>query len=453
MATILFFMQIETYEQAVAFWNSRINYEKIGMPQDIGALKLDRIRLLLKLLGNPHESYRIVHVTGTKGKGSTATMIASVLQAAGYRTGLYTSPHLVHVEERAQVKGHPIDRHAITICMNQVAQACFEVERLGEMPPTFFEIITAVGMLHFAQQKVDFAVLEVGMGGQFDATNVVDPLVSVITSISLDHVEHLGATLERIAFEKAGIIKENRPVVSGVREDSPAQVIHQAAESRHSKVYRLGVDFDHHWQSGDMTTTTMPQVQWFHGKQHSPWYPLGMWGRHQADNAALAIQTVHLLREQYIKISEEALAEGLSSAVIPGRLEVIQQSPWLVVDAAHNERSIQVLLESLATVPAEKRHVLFAVSKDKQIREMLQQLLHQCDSILFTRYSSSSRGADPNHLLEIWHTLGGHGGKVIEPARLAWQALIQQASTNDLICATGSVFLVGEIRQLYRKNE
>ncbi|MFT3882624.1 MAG: folylpolyglutamate synthase/dihydrofolate synthase family protein [Gemmatales bacterium] len=453
LATILFFMQIETYEQAVAFWNSRINYEKIGMPQDMGVLKLDRMRLLLKLLGNPHESYRIVHVTGTKGKGSTATMIASVLQAAGYRTGLYTSPHLVFVEERVQVNGKPIDRHSMTKCMNQIAQFCEEVEKLGEMPPTFFEIITAVGMLHFAQQNVDFAVLEVGMGGQYDATNVVDPLVSVITSISVDHVEHLGATLERIAFEKAGIIKEGRPVVSGVREDRSATVIQQVAESRHAKVYRLGFDFDRRWLPGDMATVTMPQVQWFLGERDSVWYSIGMWGEHQADNAALAIQTIHLLREQGIKIGEDALARGLSHAVIPGRLEVIQQSPWLIVDAAHNERSIEVLLESLAIIPAGKRHVLFAVSKDKQIREMLEQLLHRCDTILFTRYSSSSRGADPELLLEVWRSIGGLGGKVVEPAPQAWQTLVQQAGSNDLVCATGSVFLVGEIRQLYRKNE
>lgn len=446
-------MQIETYEQAVAFWNSRINYEKIGMPQDMGALKLDRMRLLLKLLDNPHESYRIVHVTGTKGKGSTATMIASVLQAAGYRTGLYTSPHLVHVEERVQVDGKTIDRTTMTGCMNQVAQACAKVEQLGEMPPTFFEIITAVGMLHFAQQKIDFAVLEVGMGGQFDATNVVNPLVSVITSISLDHVEHLGPTLERIAFEKAGIIKENRPVVSGVREDGPAEVIQRVAKSRHSKVYRLGVEFDRRWKPGDIATSTMPQVQWYQRHEQSPWYSLGMWGEHQANNASLVFQTIYLLRYEGIRISDEALAQGLSHGVIPGRMEVFQQSPWLIVDAAHNGQSIRVLLDSLARIPSEKRLILFAVSKDKQIREMLELLRGQCATICFTRYSSSSRGAEPEHLLELWHTIGGQGGSIMEPAVEAWQKLKQEAGPHDLVCATGSVFLVGEIRQLYRKNE
>jgi len=445
-------MQIETYEQAVSFWNSRINYEKIGMPQDMGALKLDRMRLMLKLLGNPHEEYRIVHVTGTKGKGSTATMIASVLQAAGFRTGLYTSPHLVHVEERVQIDGRPIEHQAMTTCMNQIAYVCDEVEKQGEMPPTFFEIITAVGMLHFALQKVDFAVLEVGMGGQFDATNVVDPLVSVITSISLDHVEHLGTTVERIAFEKAGIIKEHRPVVSGVREQGPTDIIQQMANARHAKVYRLSIDFDRRWQPGEMTTNTPPQVQWFNRNHQSPWYPLAMWGQHQADNAALAIQTVLLLQEQGIAISDEALATGLSHAVIPGRLEVFSQSPWLIVDAAHNEQSIKVLLDSLAMVPARKRLILFAVSKDKQIQEMLKVLAGHCDSICFTRYSSSSRGADPEHLLSLWHTVGGQGGSIIEPATEAWKTLVKEAGPSDLVCATGSVFLVGEIRQLYRQN-
>ncbi len=440
-------MPIETYEQSVAFWNSRINYEKIGMPQDMGALKLDRMRLLLEHLGNPQQQYQAIHITGTKGKGSTATMIASVLQAAGYRVGLYTSPHLVHIEERVQVNKQPIDRMAIIRCMNAVAIACERVEAQGEAPPTFFEIITAVGFLHFAQSKVDLAVLEVGMGGRFDATNVVDPLVSIITSISLDHIEQLGSTLESIASEKAGITKPHRPIVSGVRDAGPAEVIRHIASQLQSPLYRLGVEFDRDWHPGDVTTSIQPEVKWTSSNSYSPWYQLHLWGRHQADNAAIAIQALKVAEQSGIKISSEAYAQGLSQAVIPGRLEVFRQAPWHILDAAHNAASIGVLLEWLKLLPAQQYQFLFAVSKDKQIRDMLQLLIPHSSRIIFTRYSSSTRGGDPNHLLHLWHELGGTHAEVVDHPALGWETLVKEAKPTDAICATGSVFLVGEIRQ------
>jgi len=440
-------MLIETYEQAVAFWNSRINYEKIGMPQDIGALKLDRMRLLLQFLDNPHQQFRNIHVTGTKGKGSTATMIASVLQAAGYRVGLYTSPHLVHVEERVQVNQISIDRESMTQCMQEVAVACEKVESQGEAPPTFFEIITAVGLRFFAKAKVDVAVLEVGMGGRFDATNVVDPLVSIITSISLDHVEHLGSTVEQIAVEKAGIIKPKRPVVSGVRENGPAQVIRDIAHQQGSPHFRLGVDFDCNWLPGDITQDRFPQVQWTSGGVKSPWYQIKLWGRHQADNAAIAIQALKLLENAGIAISAESYSQGLAQAVIPGRLEIFGQAPWLILDAAHNEASIGMLLDWLQLLPVKRRYFLFAVSKDKQIRDMLRLMLPVASKVIFSRYSSSSRGADPEQLLQLWQELGGCEAEVADNPVIGWKKLAIQAETSDAICATGSVFLVGEMRE------
>ncbi|MBL8823719.1 MAG: bifunctional folylpolyglutamate synthase/dihydrofolate synthase [Planctomycetia bacterium] len=444
-------MPIETYEQAVAFWNSRINYEKIGMPQDVRLLKLDRMRLMLQLLGNPHEAFRSIHITGTKGKGSTATMIASVLQEAGYRVGLYTSPHLVRVEERIQINSQPIDQSSMIQCMRMVAEACDEVEHRKEMPPTFFEIITAVGMLHFAQQKVDYAVLEVGMGGRFDATNVVMPEVSVITSISLDHIEQLGDTVEKIAFEKAGIIKRGRPVVSGVREPGPAAVIERVAKEQEAPLYRLDSEFDGMCWPGDIRQNIKPKVMWLGQTTLSPWCELSLWGKHQADNAVIALQTLHLLEPQ-AKLSLEAYQQGMVKAIIPGRLEIVGEKPWLILDAAHNEASIGVLLRWLDSLQAPGLQLLFAVSKDKQIREMLKLLKGKVKQIVFTRYSSSSRGADPRELLGLWHDIGGVGGTVVEPATQAWKYLANQASSDEIVVATGSVFLVGEIRQLYHPS-
>ncbi|HMO35464.1 MAG TPA: folylpolyglutamate synthase/dihydrofolate synthase family protein [Gemmatales bacterium] len=439
-------MKIEPYEQAVAYWNSRINYEKIGMPQDQSTLKLDRMRALLQNLSNPHHHYKIVHVTGTKGKGSTATMIASVLEAAGYRVGLYTSPHLVHVEERIQINRVPIDRQAITACMQEVAAAC-ETVALEHDAPTFFEIITAVGMLHFARSQLDIAVLEVGMGGRFDATNIVDPVVSVITSISLDHMEQLGPTLEHIAFEKAGIIKHKRPVVSGVRQSGPAKVIQEVAEQQQAPLYRLGKEFDRNWLPGDITQSHAPEVQWRNIHEVSPWYSLQLWGRHQADNAAIAIQTLKILERKSLSISAEAYRSGLADAVIPGRLEIFQQAPWLVVDAAHNTSSVGILIDWIKVLPARRRCFLFAVSRDKQLREMLELLVPVADRIVFSKYSSSSRGADPQLLLQIWQELQGGPADIFDVATDGWDMLVSQVSQEDVVCATGSVYLVGEIRE------
>lgn len=445
-------MPIETYEQAVAFWNSRINYEKIGMPQDVRLLKLDRIRLMLQILGNPHERYKIVHVTGTKGKGSTATMIASVLQAAGFRTGLYTSPHLVHVEERIQIDRINIDRESMTQCMNQVADVCLEVETRGELPPTFFEIITAVGLLHFAQSRVDWSVLEVGMGGRFDATNVVTPQVSVITSIGLDHLEQLGDTLEKIAFEKAGIIKNKVPVVSGVTQADPARVIQQQANDRLAQLFQLGRDFIRHWKPGIPESLELPELLLQVGKWLSPWYRFQLWGEHQADNAAIALKTIQVLQQQGNAISPDAITEGLLAAQIPGRLETLGLKPRQLIDAAHNVDSIAVLLNSLKYFPHQKLKVLFAVSRDKQIKSMLELLSGQCHQMVFTKYTSSPRGADPRELQQFWESLGQTNSLVVEPPVEGWNLLKKHAHPDDLLLATGSVFLVGEIRQLYHPS-
>lgn len=440
-------MPIETYEQAVQFWNSRVNYEKLGMPQDLQTLKLDRMRLLLELLGNPHERYKVVHVTGTKGKGSTAAMIASILRAAGLRTGLYTSPHLVHVEERVQVNGTPITREDLVKCMQSVETACEEVERRGESAPTFFEIITAVGLLHFARNHVDWAVLEVGLGGRFDATNVVTPEVAVITSISLDHVEQLGTTVEAIAFEKAGIIKAGRPVVAGVRDDGPGRVIAEQARKWGAPFHRLGRDFDRRWEPGDPVTGRMSEVRLVTTSRVYPSFPLPLWGEHQADNAAVALWTVEVLRRSGLTFPEDAPPEGLRRTLIPARLEIVGRSPWRVIDCAHNVASLGVMLNWLRTLPARRRFVLFAVSKDKQIREMLALLTGEIADVCFTRYSSSARGADPALLLELWQSLGGPGGFVVESASAAWAELKRRAGPDDVVCATGSVFLAGEVRE------
>ena len=218
-----------TYDEAISFWYGRINYEvRSAGPLD---LKLERMRALLRRLGDPHDRLRLVHVTGTKGKGSTCAMLASVLRAVGYRVGLFTSPHLEHVEERIQVDGAPITRNELVARMEDVVPAVRAMETEAGLPsPTFFEIGTALGFLHFCRRRCDVAVVEVGLGGRFDSTNVCRPLVSVITNVGFDHMAQLGNTLEEIAYQKAGIVKRRVPVVSGVTQEGPREVV--AARSR-----------------------------------------------------------------------------------------------------------------------------------------------------------------------------------------------------------------------------
>jgi dihydrofolate synthase/folylpolyglutamate synthase len=440
-------MAIETYQQAVEFWNSRVNYEKAGMPQDLGALKLDRMRMLIGLLGNPHQKYKIIHVAGTKGKGSTSAMLASILQAGGFRTGLYTSPHLVDVEERVQIDGRPISQAELTSCMDEVAQACRQVER-REAAPTFFEIITAVGLLHFARQGAEWAVLEVGLGGRFDATNICRPQIAIITSISLDHTQQLGDTLESIAMEKAGIIKTDAPVVAGVRERGPLQVIRKRAAEHQARLYLLGEDFDYAWQPGSPETGDLPLLNFRMGAKDFPALRLPLWGRHQADNAAVALAAIDVLSEQGLRLSDDVLARGLLRTLAPARLEIVGRRPWVIIDSAHNVASMQALVDWLETVPARRRMLLLAISRDKQLRDILTVLKGRFTEICFTRYRSSARGADPQNLFDIWREIGGQGGFVEDDAVAAWTRLKSTASPEDLLCASGSVFLAGEVRPL-----
>ncbi|MBV9123298.1 MAG: bifunctional folylpolyglutamate synthase/dihydrofolate synthase, partial [Planctomycetes bacterium] len=239
-----------TYEQALAFWYGRTNFEQ-RTPQ-LGDLKLDRMRALLRLLGDPHDRLRIIHVAGSKGKGSTSAMLASILRRAGYRTGLFTSPHLSRVEERFQVDGCPITAGELTRLLEDIQQALQAWDH-GKIAPTFFEVATALGFLHFVRRRVDVAVLEVGLGGRFDSTNVCRPVVALLTSISYDHTQQLGHRLASIAMEKAGIVKPGRPTVSGVRTAEARQVVEAICRERRSPLRELDRDFHYDYEPGHVS--------------------------------------------------------------------------------------------------------------------------------------------------------------------------------------------------------
>jgi dihydrofolate synthase/folylpolyglutamate synthase len=446
-----------TYEQALEFWFGRVNYEQRSpRPSD---LKLDRMRALLGLLGNPQARLRIVHVAGSKGKGSTSAMLASILQQAGYRTGLFISPHLCRVEERIQVDGQPITADELAALMDVVQPAVRAVDRTreaGGAPVTFFEVATALGFLHFVRRRVEVAVVEVGLGGRFDSTNVCRPKVAIITSISIDHTQQLGNTLASIAMEKAGILKPGCPAVSGVQAPEARAVIQQISQERGVALCQLGIAFTYRYEPGMITAaeTRRSRVEVYTRRRHWPVMELGLLGEHQASNAAVAVAAVEELCRQGLWIADKAAAAGLAQVAWPARLQPLHRRPLVVVDCAHNLASAEALVKTLRTSfpshlgntsPERRRHLIFAGSGDKDLSGMLRVLVPDFSDLYLTRYGSSSRSMPPAKLGELVREICDVRFTVWPTAQEAWRAAREAAGPDDLICITGSVFLAGEL--------
>jgi dihydrofolate synthase / folylpolyglutamate synthase len=413
-----------TYDEALAFWYGRINYEvRAAKPGD---MKLERMRALLRLLGDPHDRVRLVHVTGTKGKGSTCAMIASILRRAGYRVGLFTSPHLEHVEERMQVDGVPITHAELAARMDEVAVAVRQLEDGRSPGITFFEIGTALGFLHFCYRRCDIAVIEVGLGGRFDSTNVCKPLVSVVTNVGFDHMAQLGHTLEEIAFQKAGIIKRGVPVVSGVTHEGAREVIHKVTGEMGAPLWEAAVSRD-------------PRRR-----------VLALLGSHQIHNAAVAVAAIEQLQESGMPISEAAIERGLATVRWPARIECVGRDPVVILDTAHNVPSAEALVATLREsfpVPGRKS-LVFAVSSDKQYPEMLRILSGYFDHFHLTKYGNP-RGVPPEKLASVLAEMSpGKPFTLHAISREAWTAARAAAGAEDLVCITGSVFLAGELRSV-----
>jgi dihydrofolate synthase/folylpolyglutamate synthase len=416
---------------------------------------------------------RIVHVAGSKGKGSTSAMLAAILRRAGYRTGLYTSPHLCRVEERIQVDGAPISADELAVLVEDLRPA---VEALDAQRPagaagvTFFEIATALGLLHFVRRRVEAAVLEVGLGGRFDATNLCRPLVAVLTSISYDHQQQLGNTLASIAREKAGIVKPGRPAVSGVRAPEARAVIEDVCRARGAPLRQLGVDFHYTHEPGHVTAEgerLLPRVRVTiegvsggspsgvpHGspssaKQAWPALELGLLGEHQAANAAVAVATVEELRRAGMHIPDQAVAAGLAGVSWPARLETVGHRPLVVLDCAHNLASAEALVNTLReSFPAERRLLVFAGSADKDLAGMLRLFAPHFAHVYLTRFVSNPRAVPPERLAELLRGVAELPCTLCDSPEEAMRAARAAAGPDDLICVTGSVFLAGEVRSL-----
>jgi dihydrofolate synthase/folylpolyglutamate synthase len=440
-----------TPDEALAFWYGRIDFERRQpRPDD---LKLDRMRAILRLLGDPQDRLRIVHVTGSKGKGSVCAFLAAIARAAGHRTGLFTSPHLSSVAERIQVDGVPITPAEMAAGLSDIRPAVETLDERGTAP-TFFEVATALGFLHFVRRRCELVVVEVGLGGRFDSTNVCRPLVAVITSVSLDHTHILGDTAEAIAFEKAGIVKAGRPCVSGVTEPGPATVIAAVCQQRHAPLRCLGRDFDRAYEPGLLTADGLDRpavVRVRTDRQRWPALELGLLGAHQAANAAVAVATVEELRAAGMVLPDAAVAAGLRGVVWPARLEVVGRRPLVLVDCAHNVASAVALAATLReSVRVDgRRWLVFGSSADKDVPGILAALAGGFDGACLTRFGTNPRAVPPAALAEVLARVApAIPATTHERAADAWAAVRAAAGPADLICVTGSVFLAGELRSL-----
>ncbi|MBI3838203.1 MAG: bifunctional folylpolyglutamate synthase/dihydrofolate synthase [Planctomycetia bacterium] len=451
---------------ALDFLLSRIDYERTSaVPYDQRDFRLDRMRQLLDRLGNPQDALRIVHIAGTKGKGSTAATIASILQAAGLRTGLYSSPHLDRVEERLRIDRAICPADELIELVHRVRPAVVAMDAEPTLDPrssnrpTYFEIITALALLRFAEHRVDAAVLEVGLGGRLDSTNVCQPLVSVITSISFDHTQQLGNTLAAIAAEKAGIIKFGTPLVSGVLDSEPRGVIAGAARQHQCRLTQLGTDFDFTYRPPRNLESAPVHGQMdfsyrVPGAEHElENLELNLPGAHQAANAAVGVATIAELRRQGWDISDAAVRQGLAQVCWPARIEVLSRHPTVVLDAAHNVASIEALvrvLEESFSVPA--RLLVFATTRDKDVRGMLRVLLPKFDEVIFTRYWNNPRAMPPAELDALACEISPIRRHSCADAATAWKLASQLATPSHLICITGSFFIAAEMRAALRET-
>ncbi len=450
---------VQTYEQAVQFLFDRVNFERTpaGGKQDF---KLERMRRLLELLGSPQMQLPCIHIAGTKGKGSTAIMLAEILSAAGYRTGLYTSPHVDAFEERMQVAGAPPNAEQLIELVRRVQPAVRQCESDPQpFSPTFFEITTALAWMFFLQENAEIVVLEVGLGGRLDSTNACSPIACVLTTISRDHTQILGSSLSQIAREKAGIIKPNIPVVSGVYGNEAQNVIRETCRTQNADLWQIGHEFSYAYRATshlphNFVDVTTPLQTWTE-------MPLTLAGEHQAHNAAVALATIDRLCNLGWPVSTETARYGLSKVRWPMRVEVIRRSPTVIVDAAHNWESATALGRTLElsfpnyspTGEQSRRVLIFAATKDKDVSGILRQLIPHFDSIILTKYLNNPRGVPPDHLWKLMQAAVDLPCHVVETPTEAWQLAQRIAAPQDLICITGSFFIATDLRALILCDE
>lgn len=437
-----------TYNNALQYLAQFINYEaRQRVPYDPTHFSVQSFADFLRLVHSPHLAFPSVLIAGSKGKGSTAAMIAAVLTQAGLRTGLFTKPHLVTIRERTQIDRQMISEEEFTALVGEL-QSVVEAKQhhAARRFRTFFELTTALSFLHFARHQVDIAVVEVGLGGRLDTTNVLTPRVAVLMPIGLEHTHILGSTLPEIAGEKAGIIKPHSCVVSALQAPEVVEVFARRCQDQEAVLLLAGRDFHHQLVQISDTETCVhvmgcePPLADLH---------VALLGRHQAANAAVAVTVIRQLQQQGWPITDEHIRQGLATVQWEGRLEIVERSPWVVLDAAHTVESAQCLRQALEELfPAERRLLVLGMAADKNVPDIVATLAPIAHDVIVTR-SSNPRACDPERLAQEVrrHSVTAH---VITDPLAAFAFARAQAQPADLVCVTGSLLLLGEIKARWR---
>ncbi|HUI31897.1 MAG TPA: folylpolyglutamate synthase/dihydrofolate synthase family protein [Candidatus Acidoferrales bacterium] len=414
--------------------------EKFGMKMD-----LQNIRRLMEFAGDPDKRLKVVHVAGTNGKGSTCAAIASVLTSMKYKVGLYTSPHIVDFSERIRIDGTQISDPDIAGLVEY-----FEPEIINTRA-TFFEASTAMMFKYFADNRVDYAVIETGLGGRLDSTNIVDPLVSIITNIGLDHTQILGDTLEKIAREKAGIIKQDRPAIVNVGTDSVKEVFYSIAGKNSSELFFVDEVAQYENPTMDLHSSTI-DVEVL--GNHYPGLKIGLSGEHQVQNALTALTALQVMRQHGITINREKVYEGFEfisdNTGHRGRLEIISNDPLVILDVAHNPDGVRSLMDSLGPLGGKKGILLFAAMKDKDVKSMLSLLQQRFGSVILTQLRTS-RSLTVSELKKLSEDIKLQS-QIFDNSSEALRAALTQINNDGFLLVTGSHYLGGEILPLIEKT-
>lgn len=433
-----------------------VDYERLtNYKYDLVNFNLKRMEEILSVVHDPHKNGLYVHVTGTKGKGSVSIMIASALQGMGYKAGLFTSPHLVCLEERIKVNNRMISQEMIVTLVNEL-KPYIERKRFEDfnLSPTFFETITAMALVYFEREKVDMSVLEVGLGGRLDATNIISPLVSVITTIGYDHTDKLGYTLESIAGEKSGIIKEGKPVVSSLQEHEALSTISRVCREKQSRLCLVGKDV----LMGDIRKVkrngaygTECTISTQRREYKDIFLPLV--GDHQVGNCATAIGALELLEDSgHIEINYEKVQDAFSKMKLPARIEIVSRKPLIVLDTAHTVASMKALKEALfENFSFDSLVLLLGLSGDKDLEAVLREITTAADELVLTR-TGNPREAEPKKLAVIAKKFFHKEPVVIENIGDALRETMKIAEKNSLICVTGSFYLAGNVKKMLKQG-